>query len=96
MEINRVIELLKIEQKCVRRQNSEECPRNRNSEYGCYGCDLVQEDKDILEAYDTAIEYLKVMDDWCAILGEFLVNCGFSTVDQIKAFLKEMEGDQNG
>lgn len=88
MEIERTIEMLKIEQECVKRQNTADCSRK------CFECNLCQDEQEILEAYDTAIEFLKIMDDWCAMLGEALVNCGFTTVDQLKAFLQEMDGDQ--
>ena len=93
MDIERTIKLLKIEKECVLRQDTVDCQRMLDGSLTCINCDLVQEDKDILEAYDTAIECLKVLENWCDVIGKALVNCGFTTVDQLQAFLKEMEGD---
>lgn len=49
---DRVIELLKIEHECVRRNSEQQCDGN------CSACDLVQDDKDLLAAYDRAVELL--------------------------------------
>lgn len=47
MEIKRAIELMEIEQKCIKRANT--CNRD------CTKCDLVQKDTDLLEAYELII-----------------------------------------
>ena len=52
MTINRAIELLKIEKECIRR-NADGCDRN------CADCDLVQEDRELLEMYGMLIEWLE-------------------------------------
>lgn len=44
MTLERVRELMTIEQECVKRANT--CGRD------CAKCDLVQDDKDLIEAYD--------------------------------------------
>ena len=51
MTENRAIELLRIEKTCILRAKT--CDRD------CGKCDLVQEDKDLLAAYDAAIEALE-------------------------------------
>ena len=51
MTENRAIELLRIEKTCILRAKT--CDRD------CGKCDLVQEDKDLLSAYDAAIEALE-------------------------------------
>lgn len=48
VSINRVIELMSIEQECV----SRDCDRN------CAACDLVQEQHELIEAYSSVIELL--------------------------------------
>ena len=51
------IDIIKTERECVCRQGiTGECCRDY---LGCGACDLVQEDVDIVEAYDMAIEVLK-------------------------------------
>lgn len=51
------IDIIKTERECVCRQGrTGECCRD---DLGCGACDLVQEDVDIVEAYDMAIEVLK-------------------------------------
>ena len=50
MEGKRILELLKIERECVRRNSNNECDRN------CAKCDLVQKDADLLEMYDILIK----------------------------------------
>ena len=49
MEDKRILELLKIERECVRRNSDCECDRN------CVKCDLVQTDGELLEMYDILI-----------------------------------------
>ena len=51
MTIDRITELLKIEQKCVTR--SATCSRD------CAVCDLVQNDKELIEMYTEAINYIE-------------------------------------
>ena len=53
MEKSRIIELLKIERECVRRNSCNGCDRN------CGMCDIVQTDTDLLEMYDSVIKILK-------------------------------------
>jgi hypothetical protein len=53
MDKNRIIELLKIERECVRRNSYSECDRN------CGECDLVQTDVDLLTMYDSVIGLLE-------------------------------------
>ena len=48
--------IMAIEKECVLRQDTDKC--NRES-CGCQCCDLIQETKDVLEAYDKAIVALK-------------------------------------
>lgn len=57
LDKNRIIELLKIECECVRRNSDQVCDRN------CSACDLVQDDKELLAAFDGAIEMLDVQHE---------------------------------
>ncbi len=57
MKITKVLELMMIERECVRRQGGVECPRNCHPEHGCYGCDLVQDGGELLDAYDEVIKH---------------------------------------
>lgn len=51
------IDIIKAERECVYRQGiTGECCRD---DMGCGACDLVQEDTNIMKAYDMAIEALK-------------------------------------
>ena len=50
MTLERIIELLRIERECVRR--AETCTRH------CEICPLVQDDKELIQAYDQAIGLL--------------------------------------
>ena len=52
MDIDRVIELMGIEQRCVIRADS--CDRD------CAKCDLVQDEGELIRAYDKVIEWLLV------------------------------------
>lgn len=52
MTPERVLELLKIERECIKR-NKFGCDRK------CGECDLVQDTEELLEMYDTVIERLK-------------------------------------
>ena len=49
MTNNRIIELLKTERECVRRNSHNECNRD------CGRCSLVQEDNELEEFYTTLI-----------------------------------------
>ena len=62
MTNGRAIELLKCEKECVKRQFGPMCKRTIIPMEGCFGCDLVQNDKDVLEAYDVAIKALAECD----------------------------------
>ena len=48
----KVIELLRIEKECVFRNSAHLCTRR------CDACDLVQNDKELLEMYDAAINII--------------------------------------
>ena len=52
LDMDRIIELLNIERECVRRNSGQNCDRN------CGACDLVQDDKELMAAYDSAVEML--------------------------------------
>ena len=52
MDINQVVEVLKIERECVKRAVAG-CDRN------CESCELVMLDEIVLEAYDKAIEIIE-------------------------------------
>lgn len=56
MNKERIIELLKNEAECVRRQDTPECHRD---ELGCQGCDLLVESEEILKAYAEAVEIIQ-------------------------------------
>lgn len=49
MKINRLLELLKVERTCVQRNHDALCNRD------CENCDLVQNDFELIEAYDAVI-----------------------------------------
>ena len=95
MESNKAIKLMKIEQECVRRQKGTDCPRNKYPIYGCNECDLVQDDSDLLEAYDMAVEALFFMQKMCDIMADVIVKAGFDNLDDFIAYLKQKDGDQN-
>ena len=65
MTNERAIELLNCEKECVKRQFGPMCKRTIIPMEGCFGCDLVQNDKDVLDAYDVAIRALKEQDSGC-------------------------------
>lgn len=56
MNKERIIELLKNEAECVKRQDTPECQRGY---LGCQGCDLLVETEEILEAYAKAVEIIQ-------------------------------------
>jgi hypothetical protein len=56
MTDERVIELMKAEVRCIERQDTEACKRNR--EHTCINCDLVQDTDELLDAYDKVIALL--------------------------------------
>lgn len=56
MNKERIIELLKNEAECVRRQDTPECNRDTN---GCQCCDLLVETEEILKAYGEAVEIIQ-------------------------------------
>lgn len=60
MNREEAIDIIRAERECVYRQGrTGECCRD---DMGCGACDLVQEDTNIIEAYDMAIEALKERD----------------------------------
>ncbi len=52
MQTKRMLELLKIERKCVQRNIDGQCNRD------CAKCDLVQPDSEVIEMYTEAIDRL--------------------------------------
>jgi hypothetical protein len=48
MKLQRALELMDIELSCINRNIEKTCDRH------CEKCDLVQEDKDLIEAYQIA------------------------------------------
>ena len=56
MKIDRIIDLLKIEQKCILRNTNNECNRQ------CGECDLVQDDAELNEMYTNVINILAVQN----------------------------------
>ena len=57
MTNERILQLLKIERECIKRNGEGECDRD------CANCDLVQIDSDLIEMYDNAIElYQKIVE----------------------------------
>ena len=51
MSNERILSLLKIERECVLRASRNECSRD------CANCNLVQDDKELLEMYSEVIEF---------------------------------------
>lgn len=79
MKTARVVELMKIERECVKRQEGSECPRNCRPECGCYGCELVQTSDEILEAYDEVIYHYE---------------CMINSIETFIEYMKEGEGNE--
>lgn len=55
MDACTAIDLLKVEKECILRQDTEYCCRYTA---GCEHCDLVQDSKELIKAYDLAIDKL--------------------------------------
>jgi hypothetical protein len=55
MDLPQVLQLMRIEKECVERNSYHVCDRQ------CESCDLVQEDSDIIEAYQTVELILEQM-----------------------------------
>ena len=55
MGIEKIIEILETEKKCVERNINKDCEKD------CGNCDLVLEDEEILTAYTLAISILKTI-----------------------------------
>ena len=55
MTITRIRELLYIERECLIRNINKECDRH------CESCNLVQDDIELMEMYDSAIDILNEM-----------------------------------
>ena len=56
--IDKVIEVLKVEMECVKR---EYCDRH------CENCDLLMKTEDVIEAYNNALHYLKLYQEFEAL-----------------------------
>lgn len=56
MEIKKVIEVLRTEQECVKRQGTPKCPGRE-----CGRCDLCLSSEQVDEAYEQAIGLLELM-----------------------------------
>lgn len=52
MTVHRVLELLRIELECIKRNNGSSCDRN------CGQCDLVQDSQELIDCYKTAIQII--------------------------------------
>lgn len=52
MTVQRVVELLRIELECIKRNNGSSCDRN------CSQCDLVQDSQELIDYYETAIQII--------------------------------------
>ena len=59
MDYSRVVEILRIEQECVSRNNGVNCDRD------CANCDLVLDAEEILEAYTIAIGVFNNLASGC-------------------------------
>ena len=55
MDYKRTLELLRIEKKCIMRNENGECNRD------CANCELVQTTGDLLKAYDEAIKCVEMI-----------------------------------
>lgn len=61
-------QIMRIEQACVLRQDTDQCNRD---ELGCQCCDLIQKTEDVLEAYDKAFAALMKPDiKECPVCGK--------------------------
>lgn len=52
MTVHKVLELLRIELECIKRNNGSSCDRN------CSQCDLVQDSQELIDCYETAIQII--------------------------------------
>lgn len=66
MEIQRAIELLKIEQECLKRNELKECNRE------CASCDIVQDSRELYRMYSLAIKVLSEKSPHILTLDEAL------------------------
>lgn len=57
MKLQKVIDILKTEKKCVERAGTS--TMNRGCDRNCADCDLVLDDKEILTAYKIAIQHME-------------------------------------
>jgi len=53
MTVQRVVELLKIELECIKRNNGSSCDRH------CESCDLLQDSQELIDCYETALFLLQ-------------------------------------
>ena len=63
MNMAKIKHIMECEKECVLRQDTPKC--NRDS-CGCQCCDLIQDADEVVEAYDTIIDLLKL---WCKYKG---------------------------
>ena len=81
MKRSKTVEILQDEISCVKRA----CDCNRD----CSKCDLVKDDKEIVDAFQTAIRSMKA---WGYVMEEIKKHCGCSTaLDIVKDHLKKVE-----
>lgn len=69
MTIQRMIELLEIEQECMLRGAHDDCDRD------CANCELVQDDGDLHEMYTDVIALLKEQEPKLVRIEEDSVHC---------------------
>ena len=85
MEIEKAIKIMKIEQECVRRQDTDLCNRD---ECGCQCCDLIQKTEDVLEAYETAIDCCVFANRIITNIVECMVGLGCKTIEDFQKYMK--------
>lgn len=58
MQNTDILRVMENERKCILRARERNCNQNH-----CIGCDLVMDDKVLLNAYDQVIDILKNLED---------------------------------
>ena len=85
MDINKAAEIMLIEKTCVLRQDTADCNRD---ECGCQCCDLILDTEDVLEAYDVALDCMKVAQTMIDTIVETMINAGCKTIEEFQELLK--------